>query len=240
MKGFVLSLLNSLTITVFSQQQQQLSNTMNLNNSSVQILSNNSRGSVSNINTLNNRNSNIAIQSNVIKVNQVRVNSQRNTTKVVRMTNKANQSSNVVRSRNKTNIVSVSGPNNRSDLTNLHVNDNPINTNSDNNLGNQFDNQQLLIENNANLIQSQQTANASEQNNKVAQNVSANNSKGINVSLDLNVRVHSFSSSSAASSSKTNRHIFSKKMKKFERHFLGKIGSHKKSKHLVDVCFNWK
>jgi hypothetical protein len=119
MKGFVLSLLNSLTITVFSQQQQQLSNTMNFNNSSVQILSNNSRGSVSNINTLNNRNSNIAIQSNVIKANQVRVNSQRNTTNVVRLTNKANQASNVVRSRNKTNIVSVSGPNNRSDLTNL-------------------------------------------------------------------------------------------------------------------------
>jgi hypothetical protein len=69
--------------------------------------------------------------------------------------------------------------------------------------------------------------------------VSANSSKGINVSLDLNVRVRSFSSSSAASSSKTNRHTFSKKMKKFERHFLGKIGSHKKSKHLVDVCFNW-
>jgi hypothetical protein len=50
----------------------------------------------------------------------------------------------------------------------------------------------------------------------------------------------SSSSSSSSSKSKSQKRTFSKKLKKFERNFYGKMGSHKKSKHLVDVCFNWK
>jgi hypothetical protein len=42
------------------------------------------------------------------------------------------------------------------------------------------------------------------------------------------------------SNSKFKKHTFSKKFKKFERNVFGKIGIHKKSKHLVDVCFFFK
>lgn len=44
---------------------------------------------------------------------------------------------------------------------------------------------------------------------------------------------------SASSSNKVNRKIFHKKLNRFNRNVYAKIFSHKKSKHLVDVCFNW-
>lgn len=68
-------------------------------------------------------------------------------------------------------------------------------------------------------------------------NASKNNTGiGINFSIDIASRA----SSSRSSNSRLNKRNFNRKFKKFERHVFGKMGSHKKSKHLVDVCFNWR
>ncbi|MDF2448763.1 MAG: hypothetical protein K0R26_1267 [Bacteroidota bacterium] len=50
------------------------------------------------------------------------------------------------------------------------------------------------------------------------------------------------SEANGRNSSRLNRqrHHITKKIKRFERNFYGKLNGHKKSKHLVDVCFNWK
>ncbi len=104
---------------------------------------------------------------------------------------------------------------------------NTSNINDDNNLGNIMLQQSNVNEANQNYVQSKQL------NNKTNQSQSINSS-GSNFNM-------SFSRSSAVSSSgaKVHKHTFSKKLKKIERHFYGKIIGHKKSKHRVDVCFNW-
>lgn len=72
-------------------------------------------------------------------------------------------------------------------------------------------------------------------------NVRQSSSSGNAIELNLSFKMPSRSSSSSSSSkSKSQRHTLSKKLKKFERNFYGKMGAHKKSKHLVDVCFNWR
>ena len=65
------------------------------------------------------------------------------------------------------------------------------------------------------------------------------NSNGNKFSLQRDFSSHS-SSSSNSTTKKTHKHTFHKKVNKFNRNFYGKMASHKKSKHLVDVCFNWK
>lgn len=69
---------------------------------------------------------------------------------------------------------------------------------------------------------------------------SSNNGNSIDLSISFKSSSRSSSSSSSSSKSKYQKHSFSKKLKKFERNFYGKMGAHKKSKHRVDVCFNWK
>lgn len=69
---------------------------------------------------------------------------------------------------------------------------------------------------------------------------SSNSGNSIDLSISFKLSSRSLSSSSSSSKSKYQKHSFSKKLKKFERNFYGKMGAHKKSKHLVDVCFNWK
>ena len=72
-------------------------------------------------------------------------------------------------------------------------------------------------------------------------NVRQSSSSVTAIELNLSFKMPSRSSSSSSSSkSKSQKHTLSKKLKKFERNFYGKMGSHKKSKHLVDVCFNWR
>ena len=110
-------------------------------------------------------------------------------------------------------------------------NDNNFNSNksSDNN---PIQQQVNYVDNNVgNEEQIQQSSNNSKQTNDVI-----SNGKAVKLSFDFSSRS---SSSSGMSSKKTNRKTFHKKLSKFNRNFYGKLASHKKSKHLVDVCFNW-
>ncbi len=76
----------------------------------------------------------------------------------------------------------------------------------------------------------QQSSNTSKQIN-----LDANSSrKGFDMSINLSSRSFVLSSNK-----KTHKHTFHKKLTKFNRNIYGKIILHKKSKHLVDVCFNW-
>jgi 3-deoxy-D-manno-octulosonic acid (KDO) 8-phosphate synthase len=56
---------------------------------------------------------------------------------------------------------------------------------------------------------------------------------------DSHVSSRNVSGYSASSNNKVNRKIFHKKLNRFNRNVYAKIFSHKKSKHVVDVCFNW-
>ncbi len=47
-------------------------------------------------------------------------------------------------------------------------------------------------------------------------------------------------SSYAGSSAHYKSRFFTKKFAKFKRRFFGKLASHKKSKHRIDICFKWK
>jgi hypothetical protein len=109
---------------------------------------------------------------------------------------------------------------------------NLFNANDDNNLDNQMSQEGNFDENKNDDIMDEGLSN-------VRQSSSSSNAINLNLSFKMPSR-YSSSSSSSSSKSKSQKRTFSKKLKKFERNFYGKMGSHKKSKHLVDVCFNWK
>jgi hypothetical protein len=105
------------------------------------------------------------------------------------------------------------------------------NLNSDNiNTGNNFSEQQINYSNNTSEVfsQIQQLSNANNQT------LSKGSIKGIDLSLKFSSRT-----ASSSSNKKHHKHTFHKKINKFSRNFYGKMTLHKKSKHLVDVCFNW-
>jgi len=109
---------------------------------------------------------------------------------------------------------------------------NLFNANDDNNEGNQMSQQGNFDKNKNDDITDEVLGN-------VSQSSSSSNAIDLNLSFKMPSRSAS-SSSSSSSKSKSQKHTFSKKLKKFERNFYGKMGANKKSKHLVDVCFNWK
>lgn len=99
------------------------------------------------------------------------------------------------------------------------------NINDDNNLSNQTIQQVNFmndLKDNVPLVQ-----------NSAFQSGNVNN---FSLSFDLYSKASSLNSSS---NFKSHKHTFNKKMHKFNRNFYGKMSLHKKSKHLVDVCFNW-
>ena len=104
--------------------------------------------------------------------------------------------------------------------------------NNDDNDNNPLEQQQLnfIDDNISNINQSQQNIKSNIQTN----NVVSNNRKGLELSFNFSSR-----SSSSSSNKKTHKHTFHKKLTKFNRNLYGKMTLHKKSKHLVDVCFNW-
>lgn len=104
--------------------------------------------------------------------------------------------------------------------------------NNDNNDNNPLEQQQLnfIDDNVSNINQSQRNINSNLQTN----NVVSNNRKGLELSFDFSSR-----SLSSSSNKKIHKHTFHKKLTKFNRNLYGKMTLHKKSKHLVDVCFNW-
>lgn len=98
--------------------------------------------------------------------------------------------------------------------------------NDENNVGNEIQQQSFGNENNPIQIQ------------QALSNVSSSNK---DISFDLSFNTKTFSSSTSSwSSSKTNRRTLSKKVSKLKRNFYGKLASHKKSRHQVDICFNWR
>ncbi len=101
-----------------------------------------------------------------------------------------------------------------------------------NNDNNPLEQQQLnfIDDNISNINQSQRNINSNIQTN----NVVSNNRKGLELSFNFLSR-----SLSSSSNKKKHKHTFHKKLTKFNRNLYGKMTLHKKSKHLVDVCFNW-
>lgn len=235
--------------SIQAQQQQQFSNAMLLNNSNtrVQKVQNNSNRNFVGVATSNIRSGgrNIKVQANKTTSNPS------NKTNTVRSNNRGSNTNKVVRQSNKRS--NPGGPNSRGNLGNINSNDynigNPnddkIVTNVlDNNPGNSFDNNvgnmsnpQVQVLMNANeQIQTQQAAIPSQSFiNETKEN------KSVNLSLDLSVSRKVISASSSSSSSvKANRRVFQKKYAKVKRNFYGKMFTHKKSRHQVDICFNWK
>jgi hypothetical protein len=104
--------------------------------------------------------------------------------------------------------------------------------NNDNNDNNPIEQQQLnfINDNISNINQSQRNINSNIQTN----NAVSNNRKGLELSFNF-----SSTSTSSSSNKKIHKHTFHKKLTKFNRNLYGKMTLHKKSKHLVDVCFNW-
>ncbi len=104
--------------------------------------------------------------------------------------------------------------------------------NNDNNDSNPIEQQQVdfIDDNISNINQSQQNSNFNKQTNTLV----SNNRKDFDMSFNFSSR-----SSRVSSNKKTHKHTFHKKLTKFNRNLYGKMTLHKKSKHLVDVCFNW-
>ena len=108
-----------------------------------------------------------------------------------------------------------------------------LNVDNNNNDNNPIAQQQIkFIDNNiGNVIEQQQSSNSNKQINDDVNS----NGKGFDMSFNFLSR-----SSNSSSSKKNHKHTFHKKLTKFNRNLYGKMTLHKKSKHLVDVCFNWR
>lgn len=104
--------------------------------------------------------------------------------------------------------------------------------NNDNTANNPIEQQQInLIDNTiGNIDDSQQISNSFKQINDVI----SSNEKGYDNSFNFSLR-----SSRVSANKKIHKHTLQKKIIKFSRNVQGKMTLHKKSKHLVDVCFNW-
>lgn len=131
------------------------------------------------------------------------------------------------------NVSSENNANQPAQFAQTNMNSNIGNLNNDNNQRNQIIKQLNLIDNIGNYIQTTQNNNSVKGGNKSI----TSNGNTFNFSFNISSRV--ISSSGSSSSSKYHKRTFSKKLSKFQRNFYGKMTSHKKSKHLVDVCFNW-
>ncbi len=234
-------------VAVSQQEQKQQLFVNNMSNINVQYRAN-----------LNNNNDNVNfIQTNISQINNKAVQSQQlvgNTLKA-RPARKYTQVK--VTNTNK-NIVTAQArrpnPRPRPRVVNTNpVNVNPpknadINNSLENNeaLGNEFNPvvQTISFINN-NDIQVQNFSNAADQgSNPFNQLDNINVGAQINFNLDLSLNLKGRSTIKARSSSSTSSHSksrsFSKKMAKLKRNFFGKLSSHKKSKHRLDVCFAWK
>lgn len=79
--------------------------------------------------------------------------------------------------------------------------------------------------------------------NPQVQSGSGNSQLNLNIDFSFNVKTTTTvksTSSYAGSSAHYKSRSFSKKFAKFKRRFFGKLASHKKNKHRIDICFKWK
>jgi hypothetical protein len=218
-------------------QQQQFSNT----------ISNSNFNNIGNVNSANNNSNNIIqIRSTPIQRQQLsprsseRTRSINNVSQLSRInTNKLPVTAQVRRTQPRPRRINTL-PN----TINLPKNINSIETNIAkesmpiNQMVNFENNNDLSIQNDSNPFS--QELNSGEQTFKTIETPQMN----INLDLSLNLKgnsvIRSRSTSSSTSSSHAKNRAFSMKLAKFKRNFFGKLSSHKKSKHRLDVCFNWK
>lgn len=229
MKAIIILTLTTIIQSAFSQQQQQIQ--------SRNIVVNN----FSNVNLLNNR----AVLSN-IRVNN---NEQKPQSRTITRATSANQYKPVKANATNTAKNSTSQVRRRSRPRSVSTTPQVINVPKANELINASNinvpSQNFILENSFD-IKSQGFSNvAIEVTNPSVQMESNKAGLDINLDVSLNLKGTSIvrsrtSSSSSSSSSHSKSHMFSKKMAKFKRHFFGKLSSHKKGNHRLDLCFNWK
>ena len=136
-----------------------------------------------------------------------------------------------------TNNTNIQTPSNQNNINNNDINA-PI--------VNEINMPDLQLKSNINeAIQVQNFVNVDQGSNPFPQQENTNVGNQFNLNMDLSINLNGLNkikvreSSSSTSNRSTNR-IFYKKLAKFKRNFFGKLSSHKKSKHRLDVCFNWK
>ncbi|MBL7912066.1 MAG: hypothetical protein JNJ41_13490 [Bacteroidia bacterium] len=233
-----------------SQQQQQMQQVFvnNISNINIQY-----RGNLSN-------NANVkSIQTNISQVNNRAVQSQQLASNTLKARPTQQYTQVKVTNTNKNPVtaqVRRANPRPRPRLTNaIPVNVNPPQNVDVNNvleanqvLGNEFNPvvQTINFINNDDL-QVQNFSNVTNEGvNPFSQLDNINVGAQINFNLDLSLNlkgksnIRSRSSASSSSSSHSKSRSFSKKMAKLKRNFFGKLSSHKKGKHRLDVCFAWK
>lgn len=225
----------------FSQQQQQFSNTLLLNNSKVGVQSVQTNKNVTSIISsahLNNRG-----QSNP-QTNKVNPSNFRNSN-TTSSNGQLNNRNRVARQNPVMNSNKAGGPNSNSNPANNFVNNSDEQIQvlvSDNNVGNVNDNNNdnnfnsPVLENVSNKVPVQQAVNYFQ----LAINDSKEEKAG-GFKMEINISQKVVLSKTASSSSvRANRRTFQKKYAKFKRNFNGKLSAHKKSRHQVDICFNWR
>lgn len=240
MKAIIILSLSAIAQAAFSQQQQQIQNR--------NVLVNN----ISNVNFLNNSAvlSNIQInfnnneQKQQVTRNVTRVSPVRRTTQV-KTTATSTSPRPQVRRRSRPRTINttpqvLSQPN----VANVVQPNELINASNINAPAQNF----ILISNSDLQVQGFSNNNSDNGGNPFVQQEKNSNKESlqINTNLDLSINlkgasvVRSRASSSSSSSSHSKSHAFSKKMAKFKRNFFGKLASHKKGNHHIDLCFNWK
>ncbi|MDO9001483.1 MAG: hypothetical protein Q7W45_17080 [Bacteroidota bacterium] len=223
----------------FSQQQQQFlaNNISNFNNQN-----DNNRGNINFSNVIQSSNSQVSsnkpkqINRPTVRVRPASITNQINTISA----NKTPITAQVIRSRPRTRqniqptrvnqpIINVVTQNNSNASNSASGNEsNPIS--QMNNFVNNTDLQIQSVSNDGNSFPQQEQTNSG-------------NQTSFNLDLSLNLSGHSIikaKSYSSGTSSHVKNRMFAKKVAKFKRNFFGKLSSHKKSKHLLDVCFAWK
>lgn len=252
MRAIIILGFSVITQVAVSQQQQQQMQQVFVNN-------------VSNINiqyrgNLNNNDNVKSIQTNISQINNRAVQSQRLASNTLRARPTRKYTQVKVTNTNKSPVtaqVRRANPRPRPRVVNtVPVNVNPPKNVDANNVseanevvGNEINPvAQTINFINNDEVQMQDFSNAAnEGSNPFNQldniNVGAQINFNVDLSLNLkgksNIRSRSSSSSSSTSSHSKSR-SFSKKMAKLKRNFFGKLSSHKKGKHRLDVCFAWK
>ncbi|MDP1802625.1 MAG: hypothetical protein Q8L81_14790 [Bacteroidota bacterium] len=227
------------------QQQQQFAN--NISNINIQY-----RG------TLNSNNVNL-IQNNTSQINTKAVQTQHQVSNTLRARPARKYTQVKVTNTNKNPVtaqVRRANPRPRPRVINtIAVNVNPpknveINNSLENNepLGNEFNpvaqtinfinNEDIQVQNSSNIIDQVSNPFSQEDNINVGAKMNFNVDLSLNLKGGTSIKIRSSSSSSSSSYSKSRN--FSKKRAKFKRNFFGKLSSHKKRKHRLDVCFAWK
>lgn len=239
MRAIIVLGLSVFTQAAFSQQQQQFVN--NISNTNIQYRGN-----------LNNDNVNF-IQNNISQINSRAVQSQKLVSNTLRARPTRKYTQVKVTNTNK-NVVTaqVKRPNPRPRPRVVNPPQNVGMNNSLNNnervLGNEFNPviQTINFINNEDVQVQNLSINTPQGSNPFQQQDISNvgSQVDLNIDLSLNLKggsnIKTRSSSASTSSSNYRSQVFSKRIAKFKRNFLGKLSSHKKSKHHLDVCFNWK